>query len=185
MTGHVEETYLEAEANIREKNYHEAFQKFESILYEDPAFAPAHNSIGWIYKTQFDNYEMAEHHFKAAIKLDALYPHAYFHLASVLIDLERYKELKKHLEKCLTISTIDKDWVYYRMGFIEEIKGNYSNAIHQYKHAILHCFSNDKIKNYQSDIERCKTKSDIQRETEKTKIVIDNSGSLNTIPESN
>ena len=164
MTSRIEETYLEAEADIRNNNYHEAFQKFENILYEDPSFAPAHNSIGWIYKTQFDNYEMAETHFIAAMKIDPQYPHSYFHLASILIDLERYNELKKHLDKCLKISTIDKAWVYYRMGMLEEIKGNYDKAIREYKTAILNCFNNDKIKSYQADIERCKTKAAIAKE---------------------
>ena len=165
MTNRVEETYLEAEADIRNSNYHEAFQKFENILYEDPLFAPAHNSIGWIYKTQFDNYEMAETHFNAAIKLDPQYPHSYFHMASIFIDQERYNELKKHLDKCLKISTIDKAWVYYRMGMLQEIKGHYDNAIREYKNAILNCFNNDKIKSYQADIERCKTKWAIVKES--------------------
>jgi tetratricopeptide (TPR) repeat protein len=164
MTSRIEEAYLEAEADIRNSNYHEAFQKFENILYEDPSFAPAHNSIGWIYKTQFDNYEMAETHFTAAMKIDPQYPHSYFHLASILIDLERYGELKKHLDKCLKISTIDKAWVYYRMGMLEEIKGSYDKAIREYKTAILNCFNNDKIKSYQADIERCKTKAAIAKE---------------------
>jgi tetratricopeptide (TPR) repeat protein len=85
-------------------------------------------------------------------------------LASILIDLERYNELKKHLDKCLKISTVDKAWVYYRMGMLEEIKGNYDKAIREYKTAILNCFNNDKIKNYQADIERCKTKAAIAKE---------------------
>ncbi|HXL58371.1 MAG TPA: hypothetical protein VN958_19045 [Chitinophagaceae bacterium] len=164
MTNRVEEIYLEAELDIGNNNYHEAFQKFENILYEDPGFAPAHNSIGWIYKTQFDNYEMAETHFTAAMKIDPLYPHSYFHFASILIDLERYSELKKHLDKCLKISTIDKARVYYRLGMLEEIKGRYDKAMRQYKHTILHCFNNEKIMNYQADIDRCKTKADIARD---------------------
>jgi len=164
MTNRVEEIYLEAESDIRNSNYHEAFQKFDNILYEDPLFAPAHNSIGWIYKTQFDNYEMAETHFTAAMKLDPLYPHSYFHFASILIDLERYNELKRHLDKCLRISTIDKAWVYYRLGMLEEINGHYDKAMRQYKKAILHCFNNEKMRTYQSDIERCKIKADITRD---------------------
>ena len=47
---HSEELYLEAEADIKNNNYAEAFKKFESILYEEPDSAPAHNSLGWLYK---------------------------------------------------------------------------------------------------------------------------------------
>jgi len=86
-------------------------------------------------------------------------------MASIFIDQERYNELKKHLDKCLKISTIDKAWVYYRMGMLQEIKGHYDNAIREYKNAILNCFNNDKIKGYQADIERCKTKWAIVKES--------------------
>jgi len=164
MTTSFEQLYLEAEAEIRSNNYHEAFQKYESILYEEPDFAPAHNSMGWIYKTQFDNYQKAEMHFKAAIQADNLYPHPYFHLASIYIDLERFDELKKLLEKCLNIITIEKSWVHYRFGLISEFKNNYEQAIKEYRQAILYCMNNEKIKEYQADIERCKTKIEIQKE---------------------
>lgn len=164
MNTNTDEIYLEAEADIRNNNYHEAFQKYESILYEEPGYAPAHNSIGWLYKTQFDNYQKAETHFAAAMQSDPLYPHPYFHMAALLIDLERYDELKKHLEKCLRIITIDKAWVYYRYGMLEEIKGNYKQGIKNYQTAILYCLNNEKIKDYQCDIERCNTKLQIATE---------------------
>jgi tetratricopeptide (TPR) repeat protein len=124
MTSKAEEMYLEAEADIRNSNYHDAFQKHESIIYEEPDFAPAHNSIGWLYKTQFDSYDKAEMHFKAAMKSDPLYPHPYFHLATLYIDLERLDDLKKHLERCLKIVTVEKAWIYYRYGMIEERRVN-------------------------------------------------------------
>ena len=70
MTTKVEQLYLEAEADIRNSNYHEAFEKYETILYEEPGYAPAHNSMGWIYKNQFDNYAKAENHSKASIQAE-------------------------------------------------------------------------------------------------------------------
>lgn len=167
MTTSFEQLYLEAEADIRGSNYHEAFQKYESILYEEPDFAPAHNSMGWIFKTQFDNYQKAEMHFKAAIQADNLYPHPYFHLASIYIDLEKFDDLKKLLDKCLGIITIEKSWVHYRFGLMNEFKGNYDEAIKEYRQAIVFCMNNDKIKEYQADIERCKMKIEITAEMNK------------------
>ncbi|HRI21093.1 MAG TPA: hypothetical protein PLA68_09060 [Panacibacter sp.] len=164
MTTSFEQTYLEAEADIRNSNYHEAFQKYETILYEEPGYAPAHNSMGWIFKTQFDNYEKAETHFRAAIQANPSYPHPYFHLAGLLIDLERYDEVKKLLHACLKVVTIDKAWVYYRYAMLAEINGGYNEAIEQYKKAIINCLNNDKVKDYQADIERCKIKNDILTE---------------------
>ena len=92
-----------------------------------------------------------------------------FHYAGLLIDLDRFDELKKLLQKCLKVVTVDKAWVYYRYAMIEEINGNYSGAIQQYKTAILHCLNNDKIKDYQTDIERCKTKEEIAKEEQEVK----------------
>ncbi len=163
MSTRIEELYLEAEADIRNSNYQEAFQKYESILYDDPYYAPAHNSMGWIYKSQFEDHEKAENHFRAAIKSDPFYPHPHFHLASVMMDMDRFKELEEHLEHCLEINTIDKSWVHDRFGMMYEVRGDYGNAVKSYQQAILCTMNNEKIKEYQGDIERCKTKANIAR----------------------
>jgi tetratricopeptide (TPR) repeat protein len=162
MTTRIEELYLEAEADIRNSNFQEAFQKYETILYDDPTYAPAHNSMGWIYKSQFENHDKAEMHFRTAIKSDPLYPHPYFHLASVMMEMDRFKELEEHLEHCLEVYTIDKSWVHDRFGMMYEMQGQFSKAIESYEQAILTTMSNDKIKEYQGDIERCKVKADIK-----------------------
>lgn len=161
MTSKAEELYLEAEADIRNSHYHDAFQKHESIIYDEPDFAPSHNSLGWLYRTQFDSYEKAEMHFKAAIKCDSLYPHPYYHLATLYADLERVSELKEHLDQCLKIVTVEKAWIYNRYGVLDEIKGKYDLAIKLYQKAILHSLNNDKIRDYQADIDRCKTKQEV------------------------
>src|ERR1700760_1515716 len=111
-----EELYLEAEADIKNNNYAEAFKKYESILYDEPASAPAHNSLGWLYKTQFDDYVKAENHFLTAMRGD---------------------ELNAHLEKCLKVRTIEKSWVYGRYALIEEQKLNFDKAIYFFEKAIL------------------------------------------------
>ena len=46
MNTNMEELYLEAEADIKNNNYAEVFKKYESILYDEPDSAPAHNSLG-------------------------------------------------------------------------------------------------------------------------------------------
>lgn len=161
MSTRIEELYLEAEADIRNSNFQEAFQKYENILCDDPGYAPAHNSMGWIYKSQFENHEKAENHFRAAINSDPFYPHPYFHLATVMMDMDRFKELEEHLEHCFEVYTIDKSWVYDRFGMLYEMTNDYTRAIKSYEQAILSTMNNDKIKEYQGDIERCKIKVNI------------------------
>jgi len=157
----MEELYLEAEADIKNNNYAEAFKKYESILYDEPSSAPAHNSLGWLYKTQFDDYVKAENHFLTAMRGDPLYPHPYFHLASLLMDMERFDELNVHLEKCLKVRTIEKSWVYGRYALIEEQKLNFDKAVYFFEKAILSSQNDEKIKDYKQDIERCLMKMGI------------------------
>jgi tetratricopeptide (TPR) repeat protein len=147
---------FEAEADIKKNAHVDALRKYETILYDEPHHAPTHNSLGWIYKTQFDDYNKAETHFKAAIKSDPAYPHPYFHYAVLLTDMDRYEELKKHLDKCLTISTVDKSWVYYRYAIAAELNMHFDDAINYFEKAILNSLNDEKIKEYQTDIERCK-----------------------------
>jgi tetratricopeptide (TPR) repeat protein len=158
-----EELYLEAEADIKNNNYAEAFRKYESILYEEPDSAPAHNSLGWLYKTQFDDYAKAENHFHTAMKCDPLYPHSYFHMAALLMDMERFDELKQFLEKCLKVRTIDKSWVYGRFALMEELKLNLEKAVYYFERAVLASQNDVKIKDYNRDIERCSMKMQISK----------------------
>jgi hypothetical protein len=71
------EIYLDAENDVKNNNFTEAFKKYESILFDEPGNAATHNSLGWIYKTQMDNYEKGENHYLAAIKSQPGYPYAY------------------------------------------------------------------------------------------------------------
>lgn len=161
MNANSEELYLEAEADIKNNHYAEAFKKYESILYEEPGSAPAHNSMGWLFKTQFDDYSKAENHFQTAMRCDPLYPHSYFHMAALLMDMERFEELQAHLEKCLRVRTIDKSWVYGRFAMSEELRNNYEKSIFYFEKAILVSQNDEKIKDYRGDIERCQMKMEI------------------------
>jgi tetratricopeptide (TPR) repeat protein len=163
MNASSEELYLEAEADIKNNHYADAFKKYESILYEEPDSAPAHNSMGWLYKTQFDDYAKAENHFLTAIKCDPLYPHSYFHVAALLTDMERFDELGLHLDRCLRTRTIDKSWVYGRYAMSEELRQSYEKAVFYFEKAILASQNDEKIKDYRQDIERCQMKKEIRQ----------------------
>lgn len=165
----IDELYLESEADIKNNLYGEAFKKCESILYEDPMHAPAHNSMGWLLKTQFDDYDRAEKHFLTAMKCDQMYPHPYFHYATFLTDLERYGDLEKHLEKCLQVATLEKSWIFSKKAIMEELKLNFPAAISAYEKAILSSLNDDKIKMYNDDIERCRNKQEILSRNKATK----------------
>jgi hypothetical protein len=77
--------------------------------------------------------------------------------------MERFDELNRHLEKCLTIRTIEKSWVYGRYALVEEQKLNFDKAIYYFERAILSSQNDEKIKDYKLDIERCEMKMGIQQ----------------------
>lgn len=166
MNSKFEELYLEAEADIRNNSYVEAFRKYETILYEEPGNAPTLNSMGWLYKTQIEDYRKAEKFYQACINSNTLYPHAYINYAVLLTDMERFEELKKHLAKCLGVATIDKSMIYLRYGIMEELQLNFDAAIEWYEKAILMTLSDEKIKDYQEYISRCRTKLELKERTE-------------------
>ena len=157
----VDELYLESEADIKNNEYTEAFKKCEAILYEEPDHAPAHNSMGWIFKTQFDDYARAENHFLMAMKMAPLYPHPYFHYATLLTDLERWEDLDIHLSFCEEVATLDKCWINSKRAAMNELTQNFDVAIKYYQDAILVCIIDDKIRCYREDIDRCLLKKDI------------------------
>ncbi len=160
----MEEVYLEAEADIRNNSYVEAFRKYESILYDEPGNGPTLNSLGWLYKTQIEDYKKAEKYYVACINSSPHYPHAYINYAVLLTDMERFDELDKHLEKCLKIPTVEKSGVYLRYGIMEELKLNFKEAITCYEKAILMTLSDEKIKDCQEYINRCKSKMDLGKQ---------------------
>jgi tetratricopeptide (TPR) repeat protein len=158
MNSQLVEIYLEAEHDVKNNNYVEAFRKYESILFEEPSSAATHNSLGWIYKTQMDDYEKAESHYTAAMNGEPSYPHAYLNYAILLTDLERYEDLNKLVQRAMDVEAIEKSWLYHRLGLAAELRLQFEDAITYYEKAILITLSDEKIKNYKEDIDRSKEK---------------------------
>jgi len=163
MNSYLEETYLEAEADIKEGNFVDAFRKYEAILMEEPSNGPTLNSLGWLSKTQIEDFTKAEAYYKAAIAADSKYPHSYNNYATLLTEMERFEELEELLQTCFRIPTIEKSWVFMKLGLMEELKLNFKGAIANTEKAILVAISDDKIKDYQQNIVRCKSKIELSK----------------------
>lgn len=163
MNSHCEDLYLEAEQAIRNSDYVTAKRNYDEILQEEPTSACAHNSLGWLYKTQFDDYIKAEKHYKAAIRYEPNYPHPYWHLADLYSELERWDDLLKLLQQCLTIPVLDKSILYNRFGIMEELSGNFAAARNHYTRSLLFCLNNEKLEDYKKDLERCDYKMGLNK----------------------
>jgi tetratricopeptide (TPR) repeat protein len=152
------EIYLEAENDVANKNYVEAFRKYSGILFEEPGNAPTHNSLGWIYKTQLDDYVNAEKHYKAALNGDPGYPHAYLNYMILLMDLERFADLENLVDKAMEVEAVDKSWLYHRMGLVRELQLRFDDAVSFYEKAVLLSLNDEKIRSFKEDIERTNEK---------------------------
>lgn len=154
-----EDIYLEAEEAIRNANYLHAKQLLENVILEDPGTAQAHNSLGWLYRTQFDDYTRAENHFKAAIKSNPQYPHAYINLIVLYTNLEQWDKARQVADKAIIRPLVDKSLINYRLGIIEEYAQNFDEAINFYKKAIKLCLNFDTIEDYKRAIGNCEYKA--------------------------
>ena len=157
----VEELFLEGEDAIKNGNYIAAKIAFENALMEDHEYAPAHNSLGWLYKSQFDDYEKAINHFNASISYAPGYPHSYLNLVDVFILKDDWDAAKKILKKASKIGTVHKAKIEYNLGRICELTADLTNAIEHYKKALLHTINNDLVEDYKKDMERCRYKLEL------------------------
>jgi tetratricopeptide (TPR) repeat protein len=158
MNADFEDLYLQSEQAIKEGDLIRAKSLIEQMLMEDPRSAIAHNSMGWFYRVQFEDYEKAEKHYKAALRFNPNYPHAYWNYAYMLMDLERFADLERLMDRAGRVPAINKAMVYNQLGEMREVQGDFAEAIHWYKEAIRRSVKNDQIETYWDNIERCEEK---------------------------
>lgn len=157
-TSYIEELFLEADRALDEGNLAEGKKLLEEILTEEPSFGKAHNHLGWLYKTKYQDYKMAEKHFKLALKFDPEYPAAYINYAYLLRDLVRLDELEVLLNKAIKVEATNKCAVHDEFGSLNELRGNYRAAIRCYKKAITLSLNDKVIEDLRNHIKRCRKK---------------------------
>jgi tetratricopeptide (TPR) repeat protein len=79
------------------------------------------------------------------------------------MDQERYSDLEKLIQTALEIATTDKAMLYHRLGLANEMQLKFDEAVSFYEKSILFSLSDEKIKNYQVDIERVEEKKKIAK----------------------
>ena len=153
-----EELYLQSEQAIKDGDLIRAKSLIEHMLMEDPKSAIAHNSMGWFYRVQFEDYKKAERHYRAAIRFNPDYPHAYWNYANLLMDLERFAELEELMSRAMKLPALNKSMIYNQLGEMRELQGQFSEAIVLYKTAIKRSVKSEQIDQFYESIERCEDK---------------------------
>ncbi len=99
-------SFAQADNLIKAGQVQAGFELLQKILQYDPQFGKAFNHLGWVYETQFSNYNNAEECYSQAMKCSPDYTPAYLNYAYLLSYKGRFDELKAHLDKALTIPNI-------------------------------------------------------------------------------
>ena len=157
----VEEYFLQVDKLFAEGEYGEGKKLLEEILETEPDYGRAHNHLGWLYFTKFDNYERAAIHFKLGIKFSPDYPASYINYTYLLNDLNEVEALKLNVERALKVKGINRAILYNELGRSYELNGNYNLASQNYKNAIRHTLNKQEMETYNQNMERVKTKKGI------------------------
>ncbi|MFZ5551734.1 MAG: O-linked GlcNAc transferase [Bacteroidota bacterium] len=154
----IEELFLEADRALDEGNLSEGKRMLEDILHEEPSYGKAHNHLGWLYKTKYQDYKIAEKHFKLAIKFDPEYPPSYINYAYLLRDLGRLDELEALLVRAMQIESTNKCSLNDEFGSLYELKGDYKKAIEFYNKAIKLSLNDKIVEDLRNHVKRCRRK---------------------------
>lgn len=157
----LDEMFLEADKLINDQQITQALDLLHEIINEQPDYGRAHNHLGWLYENKLKKFNLAEHHYKAAINLTPEYPACWLNFAYFLGNLHRFTELEEHLQKCLKVPGISLSYIYNEFAIMYELKTNYNKAIEYYNKAILKSLNSKNIEEYEEAITRCKKKETI------------------------
>lgn len=160
-TSEIEDLFLEAEKALDEGNHREGKRILTEILSEEPSYGKAHNHLGWLYKSKYQDFRAAERHYKLAIQFEPEYASSYLNYAYMLRDLNRLSEMESLLHKALTIPSINKCGVYDEFGSLYELRGEYNKAIKNYRLAIRFCLNDNILEELRKNIKRCRKKKSI------------------------
>lgn len=156
-----EEMFAQADRLLNEGVIMEAVEKLTQILRRNPRFGKAYNHLGWVYETKFKNMERAEEYYKAAMQYAPNYNAAYLNYSYFLSNMQRFDELKAHLDKVSQFPGIAKDTIANEYAIMYEMQGKLQEAIDYYQKAAMVTLDGAKLDKYKENIERCQKKMEI------------------------
>ena len=156
-----EEMFAQADRLLNDSLLMEAIEKLSQIIKRNPRFGKAYNHLGWIYETKYRDMARAEKYYKAAMLYAPQYTAAYLNYSYFLSNLQRFDDLKAHLDKVSQIPGIAKDTIANEYAIMYELQGNIEQAIDRYQEAAIITLDITKLEKYKESIERCQKKLDL------------------------
>ncbi len=157
----LDDLFYEADNKIKERNYADAMQILEAILAESPEYGKAYNHLAWLYDTKYRNLNKAAEYYQKCLLYEPEYTPVYLNYASVLSNMNKWKELEELLIKALDVPGVDKASIYNEYGIMYELQGYYDDAIKKFKEAIRYTLINANLETYKSSVKRCEMKKEL------------------------
>lgn len=161
----LDEKFFEADQIIKDGKIAQALSILTEVVTEMPEHGRAHNHLGWIYETKYNDYTKAETHYKAALAFAPEYPAVYYNYAVLLATLHRHDDLKVILEKAMALPGINKATIYNEYGIMYEAQSKFAEAIEAYNNYIRNLYDTKFIDTARNSIERCKMKMQMNGKT--------------------
>jgi tetratricopeptide (TPR) repeat protein len=150
--------FYQADKLIEEKHFTEATKMLEDILVENPEYGKAYNHLGWLFANKFNDSAKAEELYKKSIFYTPEYPAAYINLVYLYSDKKKWKEMEELINTALPVPGINTANLYNEYAVMQELKGEYDDAIEKYKLAIRSSLIDTNIESYKTGIARCTNK---------------------------
>jgi tetratricopeptide (TPR) repeat protein len=129
--------YRLGEVHFNERNYTSALKELTRAVELDPKNPDYHHLLGLTYFIGKRMYNEAIAHFKEAIRLKPGFSEAHMNLGAVYLELKSWDTAIPHFEAALEdIFYRTPEWAYNNLGWAYYNKGDYRNALVNYKKAV-------------------------------------------------
>ena len=149
----------EIRARLDDDELPAALELLHELLSEFPRFAPAYDTLGWLYAHPLERPRDAIECYRHALHLDPTYAPTYVHLATVLTSLGELDELPALVERGLAVPGVERARLYHQLGVAFELQRDHHQAARCYTEAIDATLSTEDMEAYERDLARCEAKA--------------------------
>jgi len=145
--------------HIHENDVGLALSELSELLRAFPRFAPAYNTLGWLYANPLESPRQALVCYRRALALDPAYPPVYFNLLVALNTLGLSDEIPALADHALGVPGIDAGKIYHQLGIMFEVARDHAQAERCYEEAIQATLSLLDLESFEAALQRCQDKA--------------------------
>ena len=151
--------YLKAVSNYP-FDYNEVCESLNYALSHDPDYAPALCLMAKIYLYEKTNLSVSKSYFEQALRADPLHIDSYQFYGELLLQIEDYENLEKHIDKSFKVMGINKAAMYLLRAKLYERQRDYNKALLTLDIASDECYNIDMDKVIEEERIRMEAKAD-------------------------